>query len=332
MTARSLAVPRSAAATAAPSASLTAGGSTTSPPTMASRGTAVAARPITRSRPDSARATTTRAAPAASSTPVTRGPAGASRERSLATTHIQTLADSRACCAHRFGDPRGRATARRGALRAAAASPLDDRLHRVDDRVRVHGRGKVLRDRHEEGRPFAARPAEDHHTAPQTFLQAVRELLQLIEIGIAHVLRDDPCGADLLSLREQRLGDRVDAGPLHRDELLFETFAGLLELRDRFGQPRRRDAERGRGAGGPIAELAHLAKRSEPGHGLDAPDAGADRLLLRDQEEPDVAGAVAVRPAAQLARRAGLHDADLIGVLLVEEVHRAGGEGFLQRH
>src|SRR5205807_2756023 len=96
--------------------------------------------------------------------------------------------------------------------------------------------------------------------------------------------------------------------------------------------PRRWHPQRGRGPIDPLADLLDLAERALARHRFDAAYARADRLFFRDEEQPDVAGAVAVRAAAQLARRTGLHDADLVPVLFVEEVHRARSERVLQRH
>src|SRR5439155_24202909 len=94
----------------------------------------------------------------------------------------------------------------------------------------------------------------------------------------------------------------------------------------------RRDPERARRPRQPVARLPELAERADASDRLDAADAGADRLLLGDEEQADVAGAVAVRAAAELAAVPGLDDPDLVVVLLAEERHRAGGERLLQRH
>src|SRR5439155_503534 len=82
-----------------------------------------------------------------------------------------------------------------------------------------------------------------------------------------------------------------------------EPLTRLDELRHGLRQPRRRHAERGGGSRRSVAHLAHLTQRADSGHGLEATDAGADRLLLGDEEQADVAGAVAVRSPAELTRR-----------------------------
>src|SRR5258706_13538566 len=81
-----------------------------------------------------------------------------------------------------------------------------------------------------------------------------------------------------------------------------------------------------------LSGVADLAKRAHAGYCLNAANAGADRLFLRDEEETDVAGAVAVRPTAQLTARASLDHAHLVVVLLSEQRHRTGRERLLQRH
>src|SRR5204862_4634148 len=138
-----------------------------------------------------------------------------------------------------------------------------------------------------------------------------------------------------LGLAQKTGGRALDAAALVGLELVLELLARLGQLCDRLGHALWRDAERRRRAHEPVACLAHLPERADPGHGLDAPDARADRLLLRDEKEPDVAGAVAMRSAAQLAAvavLAGLDHTDLVVVLLAEERHRARRERLLERH
>src|SRR5205085_6145929 len=57
---------------------------------------------------------------------------------------------------------------------------------------------------------------------------------------------------------------------------------------------------------------------------LDPPRAGADGALAQDRERPDLRRRAHVRAAAELARVARhLDDADVLGVLLADEHHRA---------
>src|SRR6266540_2447820 len=137
----------------------------------------------------------------------------------------------------------------------------------------------------------------------------------MVHVTLANVGRDELGGAYRLRLAQQLRRDSVEAAALHRHELLLEALTGFTELHDRLRHARRRDAQRRGRAREPLAE------RAEPGDRLDAPDAGPDALFFGDEERSDVAGAVAVRAAAQLATGTGLDHADLVVVLLAEQRH-----------
>src|SRR6266540_5690620 len=143
----------------------------------------------------------------------------------------------------------------------------------------------------------------------------------MVHVTLANVGRDELGGAYRLRLAQQLRRDSVEAAALHRHELLLEALTGFTELHDRLRHARRRDAQRRGRAREPLADLAHLAERAEPGDRLDAPDAGPDALFFGDEERSDVAGAMAVRAAAQLATGTGLDHADLVVVLLAEQRH-----------
>src|SRR5439155_1573710 len=127
-------------------------------------------------------------------------------------------------------------------------------------------------------------------------------------------------GAEILAVTSsvQTLADRR---PCRLDPVL-RTVTLPVQLGPRLGDARRRHAQRRGGARQSLARLAHLAQRAGPGHGLDAPHARADALLLGDEERSDVARAVTVRATAELAAIAGLDDAHLVVVLFAEERHR----------
>ena len=171
--------------------------------------------------------------------------------------------------------------------------------------------------------------AEDDDARADPLTHPVGEGLKVLEVGLANVLGDDLHGPELFRLREERRRDRIGAAPLQGEALLVETLTRLDELGHRLGQSRRRHAQRGCGPRGAVAHLAHLAQGADARHGLEPPHARADRLLFGDEEEPDVAGAVAMRSAAELARRAGLDDAHDVAVCLAEERHGPSRERLL---
>ena len=81
--------------------------------------------------------------------------------------------------------------------------------------------------------------------------------------------------------------------------------------------------------------LLHQLHRAAAGDGLDAPHSGGDAPLAGDGAQPDVAGAVDVAAAAELARELAVadgDDADLVAVLLAEERHGAEGLGGVDGH
>ena len=79
-------------------------------------------------------------------------------------------------------------------------------------------------------------------------------------------------------------------------------------------------------------ERLQVGQRVVAGDRLDAAHAGGDAALGDDLEQADVAGALHVRAAAQLAARADVEDADLVAVLLAEQHHRAELLRLVDRH
>src|SRR5439155_4900043 len=75
-----------------------------------------------------------------------------------------------------------------------------------------------------------------------------------------------------------------------------------------------------------------IAVRRLAGHALKTADARADRALGEDEEDADLAGAVHVRAATQLPRRAHRDHAYLVAILLREQRQRAGRHGLLVGH
>ena len=70
-------------------------------------------------------------------------------------------------------------------------------------------------------------------------------------------------------------------------------------------------------------ELLQVGQRVVAGDGLDAPDAGGHAAFGDDLEQADVAAALHMRAAAQLAAGADVEHAHLVAVLLAEQHHRA---------
>ena len=69
------------------------------------------------------------------------------------------------------------------------------------------------------------------------------------------------------------------------------------------------------------------------GDGLDAPDSGRNAAFVGDHAEPDVAGAMDVRAAAQFLAEAGDGDhTHFIAVFLAEQRHGAGVERLIEIH
>src|SRR5581483_2283740 len=314
--------------------------SATRPAETAESGSGLSPRPTTRRRPSSRRATTTCSTPAERSTPATAGPRVPCGRVSRAwvaglaavTSSVQTLADPGPCRLDRFIQPRRVLPAGLGAFGPPAAASGDDALDLLDELVRVERGREVLRDGDdEEGVPFP-HATQDYDPRADPRADAVREGAELIHAAVADVGGDDASGPDRLGLREQAGRRGLDPAALPALELALELFALLQQLRDGLGDARRRNPQQRPRAAHAVAHLPHLADRAHAGDGLDAPHAGADALLLRDDEGADVAGAVAVRPAAELAARPRLHDAHDVVVLLAEERHRARRERVLQRH
>src|SRR5437870_4434343 len=242
-------------------------------------------------------ATMTRATVAESSTPATNGPfvatARASRELAAVTSPVQTLAHRFPCRFEHLREARGIFSAARRALRAATALAIDDgREHLFHERIGVHLRREVLGDVHDE-RGGSVAPRSQHHDARADRLaDPIRQRAELIDVPVPDIGRDELGVPNKLRLCQQRGGHAVDAAALQRRELLLQAFARLDELSHALGHARGRYAKRSRRTPQPLARLADLPQRTDAGHRFDAPHAGADALLLRDEERPDVTGAV----------------------------------------
>ena len=86
-----------------------------------------------------------------------------------------------------------------------------------------------------------------------------------------------------------------------------------------------------------------MLSRGRPGQRFDAPHAGRHRAFRDERDQPDLAGAVDVRAAAELDgiglarllarfRLAHRDDAHLVAVFLAEQRHGAGGDGAVAVH
>ena len=80
------------------------------------------------------------------------------------------------------------------------------------------------------------------------------------------------------------------------------------------------------------AFLGQVPERIEPDVGLDAAHARADRRFAEDRHRTDLRRVVHVRAAAQLQREraADLDHADLVGIGLAEQRHRAHRLGLVE--
>ena len=111
------------------------------------------------------------------------------------------------------------------------------------------------------------------------------------------------------------------------------------ERGEALGEVGGRHLEGGRGLGEQALLVLDVAPGGLAGQRLDAADAGGDRALGGDLEQRDVAGARAMRAAAELDRggaavglAAHRDDAHLVAVLLAEQRHGAGADRGLAVH
>ncbi len=126
---------------------------------------------------------------------------------------------------------------------------------------------------------------------------------------------------------------RFDAGEpgLELPERRLQIFDLALQLVDAFAQLVGRGRQRRRKVRDQIALLAEILFGGLGYARLDAPDAAADRRLREHDEHAELAGRMRVRPAAELDRRTGLHDANQLAVLFAGHPNRAGLLGLFER-
>jgi hypothetical protein len=166
----------------------------------------------------------------------------------------------------------------------------------------------------------------------QLVLELVERVAQRLRVGAVEPRREHLEALDVDRLRGEVAALRRREPPLHRGELLLERLDVLEHLADarrHFG------GRRAQGAGELLdgaLERLQVGERVLAGDRLDPADAGGDAALGDDLEEADVAGALHVRSAAELAARADVEHAHLVAVLLAEQHHRAELLRLVDRH
>ena len=166
--------------------------------------------------------------------------------------------------------------------------------------------------------PSAFHHGEDDGGGLELVLQLVEGLAQGLGVGAIELRCKYLEAADIDRLDDELVALRGRQPALQRRELLLE----LPNLIEHLADPRRHLGRRRfqgpRKALHGAFERLKIGQRVVAGHGLDPAHPRRDAALGDDLEEADVAGALHMGAAAELAARADVEDADLIAVLLAK--------------
>ena len=193
----------------------------------------------------------------------------------------------------------------------------------VDEFSGLHLRGAVGRDTGRQLHPAAVDRGKHDDRCLELVLQLVHRVAQRLRVGAVEYRGEHPHALHIDRLGQQFVALRRRQPALQRREFLFECPHVFDDLRHALGHFGRRGLERAGKLVQRAFERLQVAERVDAGDGLDAPHARRHSRLGNDLEQADVAAALHMGAAAELAAGADVEHAHLVAVFLAEQHHRA---------